>query len=92
MCCRCQIEPLDESTATAILTLAQFVKQDGGSWIREVPEEEVAVRAHLVNGRYLEISLYPSITHLTHHAHKRQAAGIMFETAWRYAEKSGRDG
>ena len=87
MCCRVQVEPLDPETAIAILTTAQFVKQEGGSWIRTVLDEEVEVRAHLINDHHLEISLYPSITHLDHHAHKRQAAGIMFETAWRYAEK-----
>lgn len=91
ICCRTHIKPLDVTLAELILALGQFKKVNDTKWNRLVPEENVEVFAHLHTGSsepYMELGLSPSIVTTDGHHHKRQAAGIMFEIATRYAEKA----
>lgn len=88
MCCRVKAHAFDRLIAETILTLGQFKKQDGGSWVREVPEENISVHA-AIDSDGLRVYLNPSIHQWEQHHEKRMAAGIMFEIAARYAEKTG---
>jgi hypothetical protein len=87
ICCRTNVYPLLESIARDTLLTGGFEERETGRFRREVPTEEVAVYANFINRTYLEVGINPLITLLEHHAHKRTAAGIMFEISARYAEK-----
>ena len=91
MCCRVSVSPLVTEIAIPILTLGQFHEtQSGTRWDRQVPDEGCNVWVQLLTGQgRMEIGLEPSINNWAGHHDKRNAAGIMFEIAARYAEKVG---
>lgn len=88
MCCRVRVEPLVPDVATAILETGLFQHNDSGVWTRRVDEEGTVVSVNVRPHEHaLVINLNPVVGNWDHHAGKRNAAGIMFEIAARYAEK-----
>jgi hypothetical protein len=76
---------MNTDVARAILAVGQFVPNDNETqWTRKVGDTVVV--AHVQADR-LTLSLSPHITADAHHEGRRDAAGVYFEIAARYAEK-----
>ena len=86
MCCGARVRPLDPATVRHVLMIGQFESLASGGYRRELKEEGTAVIARM-DTEALVLSLTPAINVLLDHGPRRLAAAVMFEIAWRYAEK-----
>ena len=80
------VSVLDPEIAETILSLGMFERQVSGVWTRQVGE--TTVRA-ILEPSSLRLELWPAITLPHQHFEKREAGGVYFEIAAKYAEKVG---
>ena len=92
MCCSVTVKPFDRKLAETILAVGLFEvnKTNVVEYVRDVPEEHSLVAANF-NDHELRLTIRPAINNMQQHIGKRVTASIMFEIAWRYAEKLGSD-
>lgn len=88
VCCKTTVMPMVREVAEALLAIGQFERTSPSGWVRSIPEEDTAVSAYLHEDR-LTLSLHPAVSSMIGHAHKRVAAGVMYEMACKYAERVG---
>ena len=89
MCCQVRVRPVNKAIAAEVLEVGQFSpepKEPEWPWVRAIPEEGTMVLARVDSGS-LMLTLRPGVHTHADHATRRLAASVMFEIAWRYAEK-----
>lgn len=88
MCCRTRIHGLSQDLATGLLITGQFLQEAEHRFHRDIGDARVVAYFEPASNSIL-LSLSPSISTWQGHFDKRDAIGVMYEIATRYAEKIG---